>query len=505
MAWFMIWKLIINNAGIYDNGEHMYVDILRQNKVWRKTKIIATVGPASSTSYQIEKMIDAGVDIFRLNMSHGSAESHRKVASLIRRISKEKGSNVAILVDLCGPKIRLGKLPEGKITIVDGQDVTLVCCDSVAKDEICTSYKQLADDVKKDERIFIDDGHIELIVKSVNKGRVECNVVSGGMISDHKGMNLPDSRISIDSFTNKDKKDAETAIEIGADFIALSFVRTAGDIILLKDYLEKRQSRIPVIAKIEKPEALDNIDEILEESFGIMVARGDLGIELPAEKVPLVQEELVLKARSYCRPVIVATQMLESMINNQKPTRAEVGDVAHAAMSSADAVMLSAETASGRYPLESIRMMDVIVREIERSQLNRGYYFKIKDNMPARGGNIERYAVANAATRLVKDLNLKAIIIPTRSSATAKVIAASRPLAPLLGICSDEEVLRRMQLLWGVVPIGLDSETIQNWKGLCKEISGRCKIEIANGSVLLVSGFSDDNKSEPVIKVINLE
>lgn len=482
----------------------MYDDDLKRKKSWRKTKIIATIGPASSDSHMIEKMIDAGVDIFRLNMSHGTADAHKGVAALIRRIATEKHSNVAILVDLCGPKIRVGKFASGKITLANNQSVWIVCGKEAGKDEIATSYEFLADDVKTNERVFIDDGRVELIVESVEKGRVKCKVIIGGVISDSKGINLPDSCISIDSFTKKDREDADTAIEMKADFIALSFVRKAGDIKLLKEYLSQRHSEIPVIAKIEKPEALDNIDEILEESFGIMVARGDLGIELPAEKVPLVQEKLVLKARSHCRPVIVATQMLESMITNSKPTRAEVGDVAQAAMSSADAVMLSAETASGNYPLEAVKMMDIIVREIEGFQLKRGYYNKIKDKLPVKGRHPERHAVAKAATRLVKDLDLKAIIIPTRSSATAKVIAASRPLAPLLGVCASDEVLRRMQILWGVVPIGVASSLTKDWGQLCKEISGHRKIEITNGSVLLVSGFSDDEKSEPVIKIISL-
>ena len=482
----------------------MPVDALDIYKPWRKTRIIATIGPASNDEKTIGRLIDAGVDIFRLNMSHGTQEDHRCCAELIRQIAATKESNVAILVDLCGPKIRVGKFEEGSISVQMGQHLWITCDKQDADADICCSYELLADDVATGERIYIDDGRIELVVKSVNGKRIECRVVNGGVIKNNKGINLPDSNISIDSFTEKDREDAAVAIELGADFIALSFVRSATDIKKLKDYLGQCNSDIPVIAKIEKPEALDNIDEIIEESFGIMVARGDLGIELPAERVPLVQEELVLKARTYCRPVIVATQMLESMIDNPKPTRAEVGDVASAAMSSADAVMLSAETASGAYPVEAVRMMDVILREIEEFQFKRGFYKKLKNRVPVVGMYVDRHAIAQAATRLVKDLGLKAIVIPTRSGATTRVIAASRPLAPLLGICSNSVVLRRMQLCWGVVPIKVDGSVIKDWKKLCQDISGRCKIKIRNHSVLLVSGFSDDSNSEPVIKIINL-
>lgn len=345
------------------------------NLHWRRTKIIATLGPASNSEKKITQLIDAGANIFRLNMSHGTHDEHRLMAKRIRKIAKRKEQQIAILMDLCGPKIRVGMFENGGIDLKPGDEIIVSCSSSVGRPGVIPSqYKSLYKDVRKNDRILLDDGKLELKVKSIKEKEVKCEITYGGKLKDKKGLNLPDSKISTTSFTAKDKKDVLLAIELGADFLALSFVRDDKCIKNLKRYIANSGSDIPVIAKIEKPEAINDIDSILSESYGIMVARGDLGIEIPAQRVPLIQKELINKARLHDKPVIVATQMLESMITSSKPTRAEVGDVATAALSSADAVMLSAETASGDFPILAVNVMDEILREMETYQWQQGKF-----------------------------------------------------------------------------------------------------------------------------------
>lgn len=336
---------------------------------WRRTKIIATVGPVTDSEKSIKALIKSGVNIFRLNMSHGDHEYHRRVFKKIRKCEEQLGVHVAILMDLCGPKIRVGRFISGSIQLKKNDQVVISCASGTGDDGLIISqYKQLYKDVRKGERILLDDGDLECRVESVSKKTVYCKVIYGGELKNNKGLNLPDSIVSASSFTAKDKKDVQLAMELNSDFVALSFVRSAKDIEDLKRFMRRTNKEIPIIAKIERPEAVRNIDEIIKSAYGIMIARGDLGIELPAEQVPLIQKQIIYKARYSNRPVIVATQMMESMIENARPTRAEVGDVASAAMSSADAVMLSAETAAGKYPLKAVMMMDKILREIEAHQ-----------------------------------------------------------------------------------------------------------------------------------------
>lgn len=476
---------------------------------WRRTKIIATLGPSSNTEADIEKLIQMGVDVFRLNMSHGDHEQHEAVFKLVRKVSNKQNKHVGILMDLCGPKLRVGKFKDASIALKANQKVIISCAKKVGDDGLIISqYKNLYKDVKKDERIFLDDGNLELKVVSVknDKKEVVCKVVYGGVLKENKGMNFPDSKISISSFTAKDKRDMGLAIKLGADFVALSFVRGPKDVQALKNHIKKASANIPIIAKIEKPEAVASIDEILKVSYGIMIARGDLGIELPAERVPLIQRELVDRARYLHRPVIVATQMMESMITNSRPTRAEVGDVANAALSSADAVMLSAETASGKYPVKAVQTMDCVLREMENYQWERNNFGeaivdinKIGD-MPS-----ERKAIAHAVGALAQDLKLQGIIVPTRSGTTAKVLSANRPSSPLLGVCSDELICRRMSLHWGVVPFNIEEKTTHDWNKLCKKISDQCQLTQTGHTVLLVSGFNDDPAlSQPVMKIIRV-
>ncbi len=474
---------------------------------WRRTKIIATLGPASKSEKKITELIDAGANVFRLNMSHGTHDEHRKLAERIRKISKRKKEHVAILMDLCGPKIRVGDFEEGEIELISGDEVVVSCTASTGMAGLIASqYKSLYKDVKKDERILLDDGKLELVVKSVNGKEVHCKVIYGGILKNKKGLNLPDSNISINSFTAKDKKDSELAIELGADFLALSFVRDEKCITTLKRYVKKSGGDIPVIAKIEKPEAIKYIDNILSEADGIMVARGDLGIEMLAQQVPLIQKELINKARLHGKPVIVATQMLESMITSSKPTRAEVSDVATAALSSADAVMLSAETASGDFPVLAVNVMNDILREMEAYQWQHGKFGEADFEQCAEMIEPDRKAIAKAVKTLAHELKLQGIIVPTRSGSTARVLSADRPGAPLIGVSSDEEVCRRLALSWGVVPIYIKEEITHDWQGLCNKVADMCNIASTGNRVLLVSGFSDDAElNEPVLKLMKIK
>jgi len=473
---------------------------------WRRTKIIATLGPASTSELMVKKLIRAGVNVFRLNMSHGSHEQHSESFRLIRDAADSLKQHVAILMDLCGPKIRTGKFIQGSIELTKNHAVLISCSKKVGdKNLISSQYSNLYKDVKKGERILLDDGNMELCVEKISGKEVSCKVIHGGTLKDNKGINLPDSNVSVSSFTAKDKKDVKLAMQLGADFVALSFVRNENDIIILQNYMKRNGTAISVIAKIEKPEAIANIDSILNSSYGIMIARGDLGIELPAEKVPLIQKDLIRKARYKNQPVIVATQMLESMIESSRPTRAEVGDVANAALLGTDAVMLSAETAVGKFPVGAVKIMDRILREIEDHQwLNNEFDSNSIDHKNTTTPSI-RKAVSHAVTSLAQDLKLQGIVVPTRSGTTAKVLAANRPTAPLLGVSPNRDVCRILALHWGVIPIESQEKESHDWKKLSISISKQCKLTKTGNTVLLVSGFNDDpDLNEPVMKILKV-
>ncbi len=473
---------------------------------WRRTKIIATLGPASNSEDTIGQLIEQGANIFRLNMSHGSHEEHRLMVSRIRKVARHKDRHIAILMDLCGPKIRVGVFEHDSIEIKSGDEVVVSCTASTGQPGLIPSqYKQLYKDVTPGERILLDDGKLELKVKAVIEKEVHCVVIYGGVLKNKKGLNLPDSKISTTSFTAKDKKDALLAIELDADFLALSFVRDERCIKTLKRFIDKQGGDIPVVAKIEKPEAIKNIDNILQIADGIMVARGDLGIEMPAEQVPLIQKDLINKARIYAKPVIVATQMLESMISNSKPTRAEVGDVATAALASADAVMLSAETASGEFPVLAVEVMNTILREMEAYQWQRGVFGSSDFNECVDQIATERKAVSRAVKSLALELKLQGILVPTTSGMTAKILSADRPSAPLIGISSNQKICRRLALNWGIVPIYIEEQSTQNWQALCDQVSSMCKLATTGNRVLLVAGFNaDPGMNQPVMKLMRL-
>lgn len=472
---------------------------------WRRTKIIATLGPASKTVASIEELLRLDVNAFRLNMSHGDHDSHRQLVTRIRRAAKRMDKHVAIIMDLCGPKIRVGKFENDAIDLTDDDKIIITSRQIIGKSGLISSqYRQLHKDAKPGERILLDDGNLELKVISIKDTEVSCKVIYGGLLKNHKGMNLPDSYLSTSSFTAKDKLDADLAVEMDVDFVALSFVRNASDIQTLQRYLKKQGTDIPIIAKIEKPEAIDNIDEILDFSYGIMIARGDLGIELPAETVPILQQQLIQKAREHDRPVIVATQMLESMISSARPTRAEVGDVANAALSSADAVMLSGETASGKFPIKAVETMDRILREIEDHQWHNNEFGQRLDEI-SKGEFPVREAVAKAALNLATELKLQGIIIPTRGGTTTRIIAAARPSSPCISVCTNQKVNQCMALHWGVVSVHVNEPDTHDWRSLCSVISKKCNLTKAGHTVLLISGFNDDPAlNEPVMKILEV-
>ncbi len=473
---------------------------------WRRTKVITTLGPASDSDTVIEHILKAGADVVRLNMSHGDHESHRRLFARVRSAAEAAGRHVAILMDLCGPKIRVGQFKEGEICLRNQQQVTITTRKIIGHDKLIPSqYHSLHKDVKPGERILLDDGRMELRVEAVEEEEVRCRVIHGGLLKDKKGMNLPDSSLTVSAFTRKDREDAALAVELGADLIALSFVRNARDIQTLQDHLKKLGHEIPIIAKIEKPEAVENIQDILQHAYGIMIARGDLGIEMPAERVPLIQRDLIQLARQCQKPVIVATQMLESMIQSPQPTRAEVGDVATAALAGTDAVMLSGETAAGKHPVQAVATMDRILREMESYQWQHEAFGDpvISDNsetMPLRE------AIAHAVTGMVQRLKLQGIIIPTRSGLTAQIIAAARPTAPCMGVSASSTVCRRLALHWGVVPVLIEEEwEAHNWRLLSEHIASAHRLTRSGNTVLLVSGFNDDPAlSEPVLKLMHL-
>ena len=470
---------------------------------WRRTKIVATLGPASSDAKMIDALLRAGVDVVRLNMSHGTHDGHREAYARVRAAAKKLGRHVAIIADLCGPKIRCGKFPDGPITLTPGQEVVIdPRLDKGGPGLIASQYRAIARDVQPGHRILLDDGNLELKALAIENERIRCKVIYGGLLKDHKGINLPDSKVSASSLPPKDIADAKFAIGLGVDYLALSFVRTPKDVEGLRRLIHKAGASTPIIAKIETPEAMQNIEAVIDAADAIMVARGDLGIEMPAEQVPLIQRELIHMARRRNKAVIVATQMMESMIDHSRPTRAEVGDVANAALTGADAVMLSAETASGKYPLRAVEMMDRVAREVEGYQWRQGAF--LKDAADAKDMSL-RDGVAHAAASLAHDLKLQGVIIPTQSGTTARVICSYRPTAPLIAVSTNEAVCRRLALNWGIVPMTSTEADYANPELLCRKVAKSCELTRTGRNVLLVAGFSDDPaQNSPMLRILRV-
>lgn len=424
----------------------------------KRSKIVATVGPASNNKETLIKLAEAGANVFRLNFSHGSHSDHEKVIKMVREINEEYGFNIALLQDLQGPKIRVGLVKDNGVEIVAGQQLIISIEEMEGTSEkVSTVYKGIVNDVKPGDTILIDDGNIELKTISSNDQEVITEVVHGGTLKSRKGINLPDSNVSAPSLTEKDQKDLMFGLKQDLDWIALSFVRRAEDIIDLKDRIAAAGKSCRVIAKIEKPEALENIDEIIEVTDGIMVARGDLGVEIPMHNVPIWQKKMVEKCNKKAKPVIIATQMMESMIQNPRPTRAETNDVANAVMDGADALMLSAESAAGKFPVQAVRKMAETIMSVESQAENvyHKYYDKKEDSESTTRNND---LLIRAASRLAESVNAKAMICMTKSGYTGFRTAMHRPKAEIFLFTNNEKLLRQMNLVWGTRCFYFDSQ-----------------------------------------------
>ncbi len=419
----------------------------------RRTKIVATIGPSTQSESVITELIKAGVTTFRLNFSHGDHEDHAERIKTIRKVSSELDLHIGILQDLQGPKIRLGRFKDGPVKVKKGDIFSLTSNDIECSNEIANvTYEKLTNEVSVGKRILLDDGRVEMIVEKIDnkENLLICKVTVGGVLSNNKGVNFPDVQLSVKALTEKDKKDLEFGLKSGVDWIALSFVRNPSDINEIKDLINKHGYSTPVVAKIEKFEAIDQIDSVLPLCDGVMVARGDLGVEMPPEEVPLLQKELIKKANTLGIPIITATQMLDSMASSPRPTRAEVSDVANAILDGTDAVMLSNETAVGDYPIEAVKTMATIARRIERDYPQKA----IESHLPSTIPN----AISAAVSSISRQLDAAAIIPLTKSGATAHNVSKFRPPTPILATTSEKSVARRLQLAWGVTPILIESQ-----------------------------------------------
>ena len=412
----------------------------------RRTKIVATIGPSCSSPQRLDALVAAGMDAARLNLSHGTHDDHRQRAALLREAQERAGRPIALIGDLQGPKIRVGDLST-PMQLTTGDRITVVVGTNGEDGELPIGPAAIGEVLRPGHEVLIDDGHVRLQVEEVAAGRVRCGVVVGGPVSSHKGVNLPGVPIPIPSLTRKDLDDLEFALKLGCDFIALSFVRSAADVRDLKALLEQEGSTAHVIAKIEKAEAVDALDDVLAEADAVMVARGDLGVEIGPALVPLVQKRIILKALERGKPVITATQMLESMIHHPEPTRAEASDVANAILDGTSAVMLSGETAVGEFPVEAVQTMDRIARAVEPSLSYRHQIPEATDD-PTIGN-----AMSNAACDLAEALGAAALLVPTFTGRTASAVARLRPRRPILGLTHKRWSVQQMAIEWGVTPM----------------------------------------------------
>ncbi|OQA44041.1 MAG: Pyruvate kinase [Chloroflexi bacterium ADurb.Bin325] len=453
------------------------------------TKIVCTIGPASREPEMLTRLMRAGMDVARLNFSHGDSAARLEDIQHIRAAAEQAGKPVAILGDLQGPKLRVGTMQEGGVLLTAGETLTLTTEHVVgAPGCIPVQYEHLPEVVEPQDRILIDDGLLELVVTAVRGSEIIARVVTGGLLDSNKGLNLPRAAISIPAITEKDREDLAFAIEQDLDWIALSFVRTASEVWDIKAQIRQLSAfgrQTPVVAKIEKPEAIDHIDDIIAASDGIMVARGDLGIEISPEAVPMLQKMIITKCNQVGKPVITATQMLDSMIRNPRPTRAEASDVANAILDGSDAIMLSGETATGKYPLEAVQTMARIAQEVERVHLN-----VPRRQLAARAGRTFAEAVAHASVETALDLSAAAIVTPTVSGATARTVSRFRPPCPIVAVTPRPFVQRELVIFWGVFPLlsqrGQDTDTVLNE---AVEAAQRAE-HVKEGDVVVVTGGS---------------
>ncbi len=453
------------------------------------TKIVCTIGPTSREPETLASLMRAGMDVARLNFSHGDPATHLENIQRIRTVAEQVGKPVAILGDLQGPKLRVGTMQDGGVLLTTGETLILTTDHIVgASGRVPVQFERLPEVVEPDDRILIDDGLLELVVTAVAGSEITTRVVTGGILNSNKGLNLPRAAISIPAITEKDREDLVFAIEQGLDWIALSFVRTAAEVWDLKAQIRQLSTfgrQTPVIAKIEKPEAIIHIDDIIAAADGIMVARGDLGIEISPEAVPMLQKMIIARCNQAGKPVITATQMLDSMIRNPRPTRAEASDVANAILDGSDAIMLSGETASGKYPLEAVQTMVRITQEVERAHLS-----DPRKQLAARAGRTFAEAVAHASVETALDLSAAAIVTPTVSGATARTVSRFRPPCPIIAVTPRPFAQRELMIFWGVFPLlsqrGQSTDAVINEAVEAAQRAGHVK----EGDVVVVTGGS---------------
>ena len=419
----------------------------------KRTKIVCTLGPASEKEEVLRELIKSGLNVCRMNFSHGSHEEHKGRMDLVKKIREELGQPTAILLDTKGPEIRTGQFDMPEVLLEEGQQFTITMRDVMGNKEMCTvSYKGLANDVKAGDTILIDDGLVGLTVKEVNGDDIVCEVQNSGIVKNHKGVNVPGVKVNLPAITDKDRSDIEFGIEQGIDFIAASFVRKVSDVLAIREILEANNAdHIKIISKIENQEGVDNLDEIIEVSDGIMVARGDLGVEIPTEEIPVVQKLMIKKCNEAGKPVITATQMLDSMMRNPRPTRAEVTDVANAIYDGTDAIMLSGETAAGKYPVEAVKTMAAIAKRAEETMRNRRDKINNSKNVTD--------AISYATCTTAMDLDARAILSSTSSGHTARMVSKFRPDCPIIATTTNEGVRRQLSLTWGVLPVMRENST----------------------------------------------
>jgi pyruvate kinase len=450
-----------------------------------RTKIVATIGPASNSLEVLRQMIEAGMNVARLNFSHGSYEDHARVVSLLRQVSTELDTPITLLQDLQGPKIRVGNLPDGAIEIRDGEYLILVPLEEYhgQPHTVSIDYPYLAEEASAGARVLLDDGLLELQIEEIQGTAVKCKIIEGGTLKSRKGVNLPSLDLRLPSMTEKDERDLEFGLSAGIDWVSLSFVRKAADIKAIKAFLSDRgYGDVPVMAKIEKPQAIENLEAIVEECDGIMVARGDLGVEISPERVPMLQKRIIRLCNLQNIPVITATQMLDSMIRNPRPTRAEASDVANAIIDGTDAVMLSGESAVGDYPVKAVEMLAKIAGDVEADITF--------DNHPPNLSD-ETHALSEALVAIDKILDLRYVVTFTSSGYTALLVSKERPSVPVIALTPNEKVYHRLNLVWGVIPILLDRqvETFEEAIPQAEAILLERRLARSGDKVLIVGGI----------------
>lgn len=465
----------------------------------RKTKTVCTIGPASESVEMLQLLMQKGMDVARLNFSHGTYDKHKQIVENIRKASEIVGREVGILQDLQGPKIRTEKVENGAVTLIEGQDFTITTrhIDYGNSEIVSTSYQNLSKDLKPNDIILIDDGYLIVKVARINGTDVLCKVIKGGVLKDRKGIIAPEVTFSAPALSDKDIEDLKFGLSIGIDMVALSFVSSGRDIVELRTTMKIFGRQVPVIAKIERPEAIRNIDNIIDETDVIMIARGDLGLEFPVEDVPLLQKDLIRKCNNKGIPVITATQMLESMINNPRPTRAEASDVANAVYDGSDALMLSGETSVGKYPLDALDNMINIIKKVEDHIYNKPFGDRLYENLDSSIMD----AIAHASTVIAEQIDASAIAILSSTNIALKKVAKYRPRIPILGITNNVELMRRMNLIWGVTPLLIEEEnSFQNVFNYLSKNKESIHFVDEGDNIVFVSGLNNP-VNENMIKV----